>query len=435
MAHFSSFLLVVMLICAVSISQAWARPQFSSIAVDARNGSIILANDPDGLRHPASLTKMMTLYILFQELKAGRVKLSTPLTVSRRASIMQPSKMGLRPGTTLTVEQAIKSLIIKSANDVAATVAENLGGTEGDFAMRMTQTARDIGMSRTTYRNASGLPNPNQITTARDQATLALRLMRDFPQYYPYFRLQGFVFNGRTIRTHNRLVGNFSGTDGIKTGYTAASGFNLVTSTRRGDARLVGVVLGSTSAGKRNSYMMAMLTKAFPKAKNGKMIAAVAGSSKGALDPIAMASLASTVVAAGDVRQPDPKDQVKLAAVAADASADASTDAEDEADTEDLANTADGPKVLEARMAENSDWTIQVGVFGTKQQANEALARLKAKALPELSGKQVQTVAVKRGSRTQYRARFTGFDQGGAQSACDALSGIDQSCLAVSPRV
>ncbi len=420
----------VALLAVSQVSEALARPQLATIAVDARNGKVIMANDADGLRHPASLTKMMTLYILFQELKAGRVTLNTPFTMSNRAARMQPSKMGIKPGANYTVEQAIKSLIIKSANDVAASVGENLSGSESQFAVRMTQTARDIGMSRTTYLNASGLPNPGQITTARDQATLGLRLMRDFPQYYPYFRLQGFNFNGRTIRTHNRLVGKFEGTDGIKTGYTATSGYNLVTSTRRGDARLVGVVLGSSSASGRNAYMVSMLTKAFPKASTGRTIAAYAGSSKGAVDPLAMASLASTVTAVGDERQPDPNDQVKLAAVAADAT---SGEGEDEADA--ITTATEGPKVLEARVANDADWTIQVGVFGSKDMALATLDSLKAKKLPELAGKTAQAQPLKKGSRMQYRARFTGFDQGSAQMACDALAKRKLNCLAVSPRL
>ncbi len=179
------------------------------------------------------------------------------------------------------MQQAIYSLVIKSANDVASAVAENLGGTESNFAKRMTQTARRLGMSKTTYVNASGLPNPRQITTARDQATLGLRLMRDFPQYYPYFRATQFVFNGKVVKTHNRLLGRFNGADGIKTGYINASGFNLVSSAKRGNKRLVGVVLGGKTGGSRDRYMMTMLDAAFGKAKDGKTVAAKAGSSEG----------------------------------------------------------------------------------------------------------------------------------------------------------
>jgi D-alanyl-D-alanine carboxypeptidase len=291
---------------------AEANPKFAAVTVDARTGAILYDDQSNALRHPASLTKMMTLYILFQELKAGRVKLSTPLKVSRRAASMAPSKLGMKPGSTISVELAIKALIVKSANDVAATVGENLGGNEVAFAQRMTKVARAIGMSRTVYRNASGLPNPSQVTTARDQATLGLRLMRDFPQYYPYFRSTQFSYKGKLIRGHNRLVNNYAGTDGIKTGYVNASGFNLVTSTRRGEKRLVGVVLGGKTASRRNAFMMTMLERSFKMARNGRTIAATAGSSKGVIDPIQ--NLKAQKNASAPVEQ--ETDNAALAAVA-----------------------------------------------------------------------------------------------------------------------
>ena len=203
--------------------------------------------------------------------------------MSARAAGMAPSKLGVKAGKSITVETAIRALVVKSANDVAAAVAENIEGSEKDFARRMTRTARSIGMSRTTFANASGLPNPTQVTTARDMATLGLRLMRDFPQYYPYFRTRSFVYQGRTITGHNRLLASYDGTDGIKTGYINASGFNLVSSVRRGDKRLVGVVMGGRTGASRDAYMKKMLTQHFGKARGGKTIAAIAGSSRGAI--------------------------------------------------------------------------------------------------------------------------------------------------------
>ena len=175
-----------------NLQPAAAKAQFSAIAVDARTGKILFSSDIDGQRHPASLTKVMTLYVLFQDLKAGRLKLTSDLKVSNRAASMQPSKLGLKPGSTIAVEDAIRALVTRSANDVAATIGENLEGTEANFAARMTRTARAIGMSKTTFKNASGLPNPAQVTTARDFATLSLRIQRDFPEYYPYFRISSF---------------------------------------------------------------------------------------------------------------------------------------------------------------------------------------------------------------------------------------------------
>ena len=268
-----------------SFNPASAKPQFSAIAVDARTGKILFSKDIDGQRHPASLTKVMTLYVVFQDLQAGRLKLSSDLKISQRAASMQPTKLGLKPGATIKVEDAIKVLVTRSANDISAAIGENLEGSESNFAARMTRTARSIGMSKSTFKNASGLPNPAQVTTARDMATLSLRIQRDFPEYYHYFRISSFNYGKQTIRTHNRLLGKFEGTDGIKTGYIRASGFNLTTSARRGKKRIVGVVMGGSSGSSRDKYMMSMLERAFPKCVDGEMIAAAVGTSKGAIVP------------------------------------------------------------------------------------------------------------------------------------------------------
>src|SRR5438067_7142557 len=214
-------------------------PVFSSIIVDGNSGAVLTATNPDGLRHPASLTKMMTLYLLFDRLESGRMKLDTEMPVSEHASEQDPTKLGLRPGQTIRVEDAIKGLITRSANDAAVVIAEAIGGDEDDFAKMMTRKARALGMSRTTYRNASGLPNDEQVTTARDQATLGRAIQDRFPRYYRYFSTTVFTYHGQSIRNHNRLLGNVEGIDGIKTGYTRASGFNLVSSMRRGNRHLV----------------------------------------------------------------------------------------------------------------------------------------------------------------------------------------------------
>ncbi len=253
------------------------RPQFASVAVDAGTGKILAADDIDGLRHPASLTKVMTLYVLFQDLQAQRIFMTSDLLVTSRAANMAPSKLGLKSGETISVEDAIKALVTKSANDVAATVAENLAGTESAFATRMTSTAHAIGMSKTIFKSASGLPNKDEWTTARDMATLSLRVQRDFPQYYHYFSTLAFNYKGQVIRTHNKLLGQYEGADGIKTGYIATAGFNLTSSAKRGDKRVVGVVLGATSTASRNRYMMQMLDENFPKCMSSDSIAAAAG--------------------------------------------------------------------------------------------------------------------------------------------------------------
>ncbi len=431
-----------------------AKPQFSAITVDARTGAILFSDNPDGLRHPASLTKMMTLYVLFQDLKAGRINKGTPFRVSNRAAAMAPSKLGLRAGMTITVDEAIKALVTKSANDAAATIAENLGGTESNFAARMTRVAHTIGMSRSSFHNASGLPNPDQFTTARDMATLGLRLMRDFPQYYPYFRITAFDFHGRTIRTHNKLVEHYAGTDGIKTGYIAASGFNLVTSTKRGDKRLVGVVLGATSPASRGAYMMRMLESKFAQAKGGATVAALAGSSKGVINPVTTAAASATALI------PSPDEKTQLADVAASAAEDQASD-EDQADV--ASTTTVTPKVMEASLApvdskkkplgklpfavksasaepntlEDSitqSWNIQIGAYPDKQQAQAKLTALKGKAITSLEGKAAYTIAVQKDGATVFRARFAGFDSETAKKACAKIVSLGEKCVAVSPQ-
>jgi D-alanyl-D-alanine carboxypeptidase len=250
-------------------------PAFSSIIVDGNSGATLSANNPDASRHPASLTKIMTLYLLFERLDAGKMQLDTEMQVSEHASEQAPTKLGLRPGQTIRVEDAIKGLVTRSANDAAVVIAETIAGDEGDFAKQMTRKARALGMLRTVYRNASGLPDDEQVTTARDQSTLGRAIQDRFPRYYRYFSTEAFSYHGHSIRNHNRLLGNVEGVDGIKTGYTRASGFNLVTSMRRGNRHLVGVVLGGRSGGSRDAIMRNLLAENLEKAATKRTVAAI----------------------------------------------------------------------------------------------------------------------------------------------------------------
>src|ERR1700712_478569 len=250
-------------------------PAFSSIIVDANSGAPLSANNPDASRHPASLTKIMTLYLLFERLDAGKITLDTEMDVSEHASEQAPTKLGLRPGQTIRVEDAIKGLVTRSANDAAVVIAEAIGGDEDDFAKLMTRKARSLGMLRTVYRNASGLPDDDQVTTARDQSTLGRAIQDRFPRYYRYFSTMAFNYHGHSIRNHNHLLGNVEGVDGIKTGYTRASGFNLVTSMRRGNRHLVGVVLGGRSGGSRDAIMRNLLAENLEKAASKRTVAAI----------------------------------------------------------------------------------------------------------------------------------------------------------------
>ncbi|MFT4099250.1 MAG: serine hydrolase [Rhodoblastus sp.] len=231
----------------------------AEFVMDANSGRVLHAHNENAERHPASLTKVMTLYMLFEQMEAGRFRLDSEIPVSAHAASMAPSKLGLRPGSTIEVEDAIKSIVTKSANDIAVAIGEAVGGSEDRFAEMMTRKARALGMSRTNYANASGLPNNEQVTTAHDQAVLAKAIQDRFPKYYRYFSTRVFNFAGRSIRNHNHLLGRVEGLDGIKTGYTGKAGFNLMTSVRRDGHHIVGVVLGGPSARIRDNRMASLL--------------------------------------------------------------------------------------------------------------------------------------------------------------------------------
>lgn len=246
-----------------------ANPKYSGIVVDAKTGKTLYSYKADTLRYPASLTKIMTLYVLFEELEAGRFSLNSRLKITKTSAAKPPSKLGLKPGSTIRVKDAILALVTKSANDIAAAVAENIAGSEAAFARRMTATARRIGMKNTTFRNASGLPHSGQKTTARDMATLGRAIQERFPKYYGYFDTRVFTYNGRRYGNHNRLLGSVKGVDGIKTGYIRASGFNLVTSVKRDNREIVAVVMGGRTGASRNAQMKKLIGEYLPKASTG----------------------------------------------------------------------------------------------------------------------------------------------------------------------
>jgi D-alanyl-D-alanine carboxypeptidase len=255
---------------AVSPTVSLAADKQASFVIDGNTGAILHAQQEDEPRYPASLTKMMTLYMAFEEMKAGRMSEDTMLTISVNAASMAPSKLGLDVGERISLGNAIKAVVTKSANDMACAIAESISGSEAEFARRMTKRARDIGMANTTFRNASGLPDPRQLTTARDMVTLGLRLRDDFPDRYSVFQLRSFSYGGKTYRNHNTLMNGFGGMDGIKTGYTRASGFNLVSSVQRDGKYVVGSVFGGASAGVRNAHMRVVLFRALGKASTEK---------------------------------------------------------------------------------------------------------------------------------------------------------------------
>jgi D-alanyl-D-alanine carboxypeptidase len=265
------------------VATARYSPPYAAIVVDANSGAVLHENSADSRRHPASLTKIMTLYMLFERLEVGKIKLDTEMDVTARAASQSPSRLGLKAGSSIRVEDAIRALVTKSANDAAVVVAEALGGDEPQFARMMTRKAHALGMKGTLYRNASGLPNPEQITTARDQALLGRAIQDRFPKYYRYFATHSFTYRGHAMRNHNRLLGSVEGVDGIKTGYVAASGFNLVTSVKRGNRHLVAVVLGGRTGGLRDARMRELISEHITVASTRRTAPAIAEAPEGAV--------------------------------------------------------------------------------------------------------------------------------------------------------
>ena len=277
-------------------------PPGSSIVVDGNSGAVLEAANPDAPRHPASLTKVMTLYLLFERLDSGKMRLDTPLKVSEHAADQDPTKLGLKPGSTIAVEDAIKGIVTRSANDAAVVIAENIAGDEDSFGKMMTQKAHALGMTRTTYINASGLPNDDQITTARDQALLGRAIQDRFPRYYKYFSTESFVFHGEAIRGHNHLLGSVEGVDGIKTGFTRASGFNLLTSVHRDGRFIVAVVMGGHSAFERDAHMRDLISEHIREAALNRTAPMIADS--GESQPVAFAR--APMISAPVVAHADP---------------------------------------------------------------------------------------------------------------------------------
>jgi len=422
-------------------------PPFAAMVVDANSGRVLYADHENDLRHPASVTKVMTLYMLFEQLEKGAYSLDDEITISHHAASMSPSKLGLRPGSTISVEDAIKALVTKSANDIAAAVAESIGGTEERFAQMMTAKARSLGMSRTYYANASGLPNSAQVTTARDLITLGRSIQERFPRYYAYFSTHQFTFRGATMGNHNRLLGRVEGMDGIKTGYTNASGFNLLTSVKRGNRRIVSVVLGGKTAAGRDRIMAGLIEDHLDSASPNKSTM-VADAAPTEAAPVKLAPMA-TAYAAPAPSVTVPAEKARLAA-AAQAKADdrtasipaakpekaapgkvaAATPAAraPEKQTTTLAKAAPAKAEPARPAAALSGTMIQIGASDEMGKANDLLAKARGKA-PTLSGATSFTEKVKTGSGTLYRARFAGLTESRAEAACKSLKRSGFACF------
>ncbi|GEO84964.1 D-alanyl-D-alanine carboxypeptidase [Ciceribacter naphthalenivorans] len=472
MRQFACAALVLLAALGMNASAATAAPTYGGIVVDAKTGKVLYSENADSLRYPASLTKMMTLYLTFEALESGRISLNSKVPISAHAASEPPSKLGVGAGRSVTVEQAILSLVTRSANDVATALGEFLGGSEARFAQMMTSKARSLGMTKTTYRNANGLPNTAQMTTARDQARLGIALRQHFPQYYGYFSTRSFKFGNQVIGNHNRLLGAVRGVDGIKTGYTRAAGFNLVTSAQADGRSIVGVVMGAPSGGNRNARMTKLVQAYLPKASRGgsgdliaKMNTSVAPAIASAAEeapevalsapnlpssgplpetrydiaPVAYAAPANDNAAAAaidsaritasrplaaeiPVPQPAPAYMPDRQAEAATVSAPAKEVASASADIDETTTASTQP---------TSGWVVQIGTSPDRQQAMGLLRQAQDKGGKVLRSATPFTVAYNAGSAKVYRARFGGFDdQKTAVNACKALKKKGIGCWA-----
>lgn len=364
---------------------------YAELVVDANTGTILYEKNAEELRYPASLTKMMTLYVLFDAIQNKTVSMSTLLPVSEKAAGQPPTNIFLNEGDRVPVRTAIEALVIRSANDVAMVVAEALGGSQSGFAAMMNKKASELGMSRTRFYNPSGLPDDRQVTTAMDMAKLGIALRRDFPEYYHYFSQDDFSFNGRNYTSHNRLLGRYPGADGIKTGYIRASGFNLVTSVERGRTRLVGVVLGGKTGAARDQEMMGILDQTFMDLAShpqGRSIAPPRVKSK------AIGAAPAT-----------PKTVEKVV--------------EKEAEVE----TANENPV--------QSWGVQVGAYLDEKQAQAAITAAEVLATKPLQGAVIEISTVERAGQTYYRARLLNLSNADARETCNLLTRENRSCMMV----
>ncbi|AEJ02465.1 peptidase S11 D-alanyl-D-alanine carboxypeptidase 1 [Nitrosomonas sp. Is79A3] len=398
-------LLVLAVLLSLSLAnQAQANPRYSSIVIDADTGVVLHESNADASRYPASLTKMMTLYMLFEAIEQRKMSLDERMQVSAHAASMPQTNIGLRAGDSISVRDAIPALIVRSANDVAAVVAEALGSSEANFGHMMTDKARKLGMHSTTFRNASGLPNGEQKTTARDLVTLSTRLMRDFSKHYHYFSTQTFSYNGATYRSHNRMVRNTPGVDGLKTGFIRASGFNVATSAKRGGRRVIAVVMGGQTAAARDQHMAQLLDRSFNQGHTTQQLASNTSNTR-AVPVAALKTSTST-----PVPKPSPVlEKISVSVV-----------------TQPVVQPAVNARPQKVAMLENDTWAVQIGSYHEPDRAH-AQAQAAARWVPG----EVMVTEVEISNRKLYRARLVGLHESQARTACQNLARQGMGCLVV----
>jgi len=411
---FSAPLATLAVMIALGTSTAWAgslttESKYAAIVVDANSGEVLYAKKADSPRYPASITKIMTLYLAFEAISQGRLHLNEYIPVSRHAAGQAPTKLGIRAGQNIQVDDAIRATAVKSANDMAVALAERIGGSEPRFAALMTLRAQELGMTQTHFANASGLPDRQQLSSARDIAILSRAVMRDYPQYYAYFGQKQFFFNGQNLKNHNGLLGKMPGVDGLKTGFTAASGFNLAASAVRDNRRLIAVVLGGNSTAARDNHVEDLLDTGFDvlrRRKNGERITIAQNLFEE--EPTGVLSRPPVEQGSGD------QDGLKIL-----------VSNEDEQPPVQVGATRTATKSRAASKA-NGNWSVQVGAFRSRKQAKAHLKTISKTFRRQLSAYETSVDAAVNG---YFRARFEGLSAAAAQQACAALAARRMSCM------
>jgi D-alanyl-D-alanine carboxypeptidase len=400
----------------IGAASVWAGP-YSALLIEPESNRVLYEESADELRYPASLTKMMTLYLVFDALTRGRLSLQDALTVSHYAATRPPSKLGLKPGDTITVEQSILGLVTRSANDAAIVLAEGLAGTEAAFAKAMTRKAWRLGMRRTVFQNASGLPDPEQVTTAWDMFRLARALQTHFPEHYRYFSTANFYFHNRPYRNHNRLLESYPGTDGIKTGYISASGYNLVASVRRNGIRLIGVVFGGESASERDAHMCEILDAGFMRLERP-----LSGVRLAQLPQIEIPTL---------LHRPESVEKLTLAAGAV-GSYEHRGERPSSVDSRDYRSGQRArPRAAGEKSFVRGSWQVNVGSFPKMELAEQRLSKVR-KAIPNIVRQaRVAITSYSRRGKKIYVAYFKGLSQMEANSACQTLRRKNLGCSLV----
>lgn len=384
---------------------AVANASVSSIMIDAANGEVMYEMNADERRYPASLTKLMTLYITFNALENNHIKLTDKLKVSRTAAGRSPSKLGVRAGETITVKDAIMAVIVKSANDCATVLAEHFAPTEADFAVLMTNTAHKLGMNHTTFKNASGLPNKQQKTSARDMAILAMAVYHHFPQYYKWFSAKSFQYKGRTIGGHNYILKTFAGADGMKTGYTAASGYNIITSAKRSGKRVIAVTMGHNSVGERDKKVSKMMDRGLVHMQKGDVDVATLTNE---INGKGVIKAKTARVAAVQKKTPAKTKNVRLA----------------------KAQNKTAVKATQiASAVSNGRYAVQVGSFSDYQRARNYALTVKNKLAKKYAVHDIKVEKVQAASKTVYRSKVIGLARNDANTICRNMKRSNQACL------